>query len=55
MGLKKKPDLLAVLAIVVGIGVIASSLAQGMSDSPEDRAAQLAAANPSMQAVGFKP
>lgn len=27
---KRKPDLMAVLAVVVGLGVVASSVAQGM-------------------------
>ncbi len=30
MQMKRKPDLLAVLVIVVGLGVIATALAQGM-------------------------
>lgn len=41
MKLKRKPDLLTVLAIVVGLGVIASSFAQGILNSSENRAAQL--------------
>lgn len=42
---KRKPDLLAVLAIVVGLGVVASSLAQGMLTSSDTRPAQLAQEN----------
>lgn len=38
---KRKPDLLAVLAIVVGLGVIATGLAQGML-APEDSDTYLA-------------
>lgn len=39
---KRKPDLLAVLAIVVGIGVVASGLAQGMLTTSDSRVTQLA-------------
>ena len=38
---KNKPDLLAVLAIVVGLGVIASGVVQGMLANPT-AAAQVA-------------
>ena len=38
---KRKPDLMVVLAIVVGLGVVASSLAQGMLNSSESKTAQL--------------
>lgn len=52
MSNKNKPDLFLVLAIVVGIGVIASSLAQGVVlNSPEIRAAQLINANPMLQSA----
>jgi len=33
---KRKPDLLAVLAVVVGLGVIATGLAQGMRISQDN-------------------
>lgn len=39
---KRKPDLLAVLAIVVGLGVVASGLAQGMLNSADSKTAQVA-------------
>ena len=39
---KRKPDLMVVLAIVVGFGVIASGLAQGMLNPSDTKAAQLA-------------
>ncbi|WP_455217269.1 hypothetical protein [Kaarinaea lacus] len=39
---KRKPDLLAVLAIVVSLGVVASSLAQGMLNSTATPSGQLA-------------
>ncbi|MEE8379130.1 MAG: hypothetical protein V3R49_01980 [Gammaproteobacteria bacterium] len=38
---KRKPDLMVVLAIVVGLGVVASSFAQGMLNSSESKTAQL--------------
>ena len=38
---KRKPDLLAVLAIVVGLGVIASGLAQGMLTISDTQFSQL--------------
>ncbi len=41
MRMKKKPDLLAVLIIVVGLGVIATTLAQGML-APADTGTHLA-------------
>ena len=41
MQIKRKPDLLAVLVIVVGLGVIATALAQGML-TPADGDTQLA-------------
>jgi F0F1-type ATP synthase membrane subunit c/vacuolar-type H+-ATPase subunit K len=44
MKLKRKPDLMVVLAIVVGLGVIASSFAQGMLGSSNTKAAQLGSA-----------
>jgi len=45
--MSNKPDLFVVLALVVGIGVIASSLAQGITlNTPEKHAAQLVTANP---------
>jgi len=48
----KKPDLLATLAIIVCIGFIASSMAQGVfAQSPETHAAQLIDANPILQSV----
>jgi hypothetical protein len=45
MKLKRKPDLLTLLAIVVGLGVIASSFAQGILNSSDDKAAQLISSN----------
>ncbi|MCF6211761.1 MAG: hypothetical protein L3K24_14060 [Gammaproteobacteria bacterium] len=39
--MKRKPDLLAVLVIVVGLGVIATALAQGML-APANSSTQLA-------------
>jgi hypothetical protein len=50
-----KPDLFAVLAFIVVLGVIASGLAQGMSTTPEARASQLAAAKPTIHAVTLQP
>jgi hypothetical protein len=50
-----KPDLFAVLAFIVVLGVIASGLAQGMSSSPEARAAQLADAKSTTHATSLKP
>ena len=41
MKLKRKPDLMVVLIIVVGLGVVASSIAQGMLRSSDTNAAQL--------------
>ncbi len=41
MRIKRKPDLLAVLAIVVGLGVIATALAQGIL-APADTGTHLA-------------
>jgi hypothetical protein len=41
MKLKRKPDLMVVLAIVVGLGVVASSFAQGMLNSSDTKAAQV--------------
>ncbi len=41
MQMKRKPDLLAVLVIVVGFGVIATALAQGML-ATADNGTQLA-------------
>jgi len=38
---KSKPDLMVVLTIVVGLGVVASSFAQGMLSSSESKTAQL--------------
>ena len=38
---KRKPDLMVVLAIVVGLGVVASSFAQGMLSSSDTKTAQL--------------
>ena len=35
---KKKPDLLAVLVICIGLGVIATSLAQAMLNTPDTEA-----------------
>lgn len=35
---RRKPDLLAVLAFIVGLGVIVSSLAQGVLNSPDTKA-----------------
>ena len=53
MLIRKKPDLLATLAIIVGIGVIISSFTHGISShSPEVRAAQLITANPALQSGG---
>lgn len=52
MRINKKPDLLATLAIIVCIGVIASSLTQGVfARSPETHAAQLISANPILQSA----
>ena len=49
---KRKPDLLAVLAIVVGLGVIATGLAQGML-APKDSGTYLASnqARPPLSAM----
>jgi len=41
MRMKRKPDLLAVLIIVVGLGVLATALAQGML-APADTDTHLA-------------
>lgn len=38
---KRKPDLLAVLAFVVGLGVIVSSLAQAVVKAPDAAKTQL--------------
>lgn len=38
---KRKPDLFAVLAIVVALGVLASSLAQGMLTTTDSRTVQM--------------
>lgn len=46
---KKKPDLMVILAVVVGFGVIASSLAQGMLNSSDTETAQLANATSTNQ------
>jgi hypothetical protein len=51
MKLKRKPDLMVVLAIVVGLGVVASSIAQGMLRSPDTKAAQLVSSAYAAQAV----
>lgn len=44
-----------VLTIIVSLGVIASALAQGMSTTPEARAAQLAEAKPAIHVVTLRP
>ena len=43
MNKKKKPDLLTTLAIVVALGVIGSSVAQGMfaNNNPQDQIANV--------------
>ena len=55
MKLKRKPDLMVVLAIVVGLGVVASSFAQGMlgsSNKPSiTKAAQLVSSAYTEQAM----
>ena len=51
---KRKPDLMAVLAIVVGLGVVASSFAQGMLSSPESKTAQLVSSAYSVQTSNSK-
>ena len=48
---KRKPDLMAVLAIVVGLGVVASSFAQGMLGSSDSKTAQLVSSAYTIQAV----
>jgi hypothetical protein len=45
MKLRRKPDLFAVLAIAVGLGVIASGFAQGILNSSEEKAAQVISSN----------
>ena len=45
--MRKKPDLLAVLAFVVALGVVASSLAQGMFNDTGD-ASQIANVSPTV-------
>jgi hypothetical protein len=55
MSSRKKPDLFVVLTVIVGLGVIASGLAQGMSTTPEARASQLAAAKPAIHVVTLQP
>jgi len=52
---RKKPDLFVVLSIIVALGVIISSLAQGISRSPETHAAQLAAAKPATHTRSRQP
>jgi len=49
--MKRKPDLLAVLVIVVGLGVIATTLAQGML-TPADNGTQLASNQSNMSQSG---
>ncbi len=41
MKLKRKPDLMVVLTIVVGLGVVATSFAQGLLGSSNTKAAQV--------------
>ena len=54
MQIKRKPDLLAVLVIVVGLGVIATALAQGML-TPADSGTQLASNQSNMIQSGKTP
>ena len=49
---RKKPDLLAMLAVIVGLGIIATSLAQGMINPPAEMA-RLASTN--IQTQGTAP
>lgn len=46
---KRKPDLLAVLAFIVGLGVIVSSLAQGVLNSSDNTKAPTAGYTPQGQ------
>ncbi|HEB94484.1 MAG TPA: hypothetical protein ENI94_13710 [Gammaproteobacteria bacterium] len=54
MPMKRKPDLLAVLVIVVGLGVIATALAQGML-ATADSGTQLASNRSSVIQSGETP
>ncbi len=49
--MKRKPDLLAVLVIVVGLGIIATALAQGML-APADTSTHLASNQPNTPPSG---